>query len=255
MPGQLQGVWKPDYVIPCQLDKKAAVAALKKYYKGKIFLPKAFGEENHLEEVKGIYVPFWLFDGEIDADMLFDATRSTTHISGDEQVTVTRHYRVRRAGKVPFQRIPVDASGKMPDNHMDSIEPFDYRELQPFSAAYLPGYFADKYDVSVEDISRRAEERARNTAVELLHRDAAAAYQTCAPLSRNIRIHRGRVSYALLPVWLLSTRWNGQNFLFAMNGQTGKLIGDLPVSRKKFRGLFAAVALPLMVIMAFFTLL
>ncbi len=58
-------------------------------------------------------------------------------------------------------------------------------------------------------------------------------YETCIPAQSNIRIHPGKVRYALLPVWLLSTQWNGKNFLFAMNGQTGKLIGDLPVDNKK----------------------
>ncbi|MGM9566968.1 MAG: hypothetical protein ACI3W6_02155 [Clostridia bacterium] len=156
---------------------------------------------------------------------------------------------------MPFERIPADASSKMPDDYMDSIEPFDYSELRPFSMAYLPGYLADKYDVSMEESSHRAGERAKNTAEELLRRDAAAGYMSCTPVSRNVQIHRGRVQYALLPVWLLTTKWNGENFLFAMNGQTGKLIGDLPVSKGRFWGLFAGIALPLMILTALLVLL
>lgn len=255
VPGQLQGALKPDVVIPFRLDKTAAVEALKKHYKGKILLPKAFSDQNHLEEVKGIYVPFWLFDGEIDADILFDATRSHTHREGDEQVTITEHYHVRRGGKVPFKQIPADASSKMPDDYMDSIEPFDYSELKPFSMAYLPGYLADKYDVSMEESAARAEERAGNTAVDLLQRDAAVAYHSCTPVSKSVQLHHGRAQYGLLPVWLLTTKWNGRDFLFAMNGQTGKLIGDLPVSKGKFWSLFAGISVPLMILMALFVLL
>lgn len=239
VPGQFAGIMKPDYVIPFKLDKNAAVAALKQHYKGKILLPKAFADQNHLEEIKGIYVPFWLFDGEIDADITFVCTRSHVHIHGDEQVTITEHYNVRRAGSMAFSRIPVDASSKMPDEYMDSIEPFDYSELKAFSKGYLPGFFADKYDVSLEESAQRADQRVRNTAVEVFRRDAGSHYQTCTPMSQNMHLSRGEVKYALLPVWVLHTKWNNEDFLFTMNGQTGKLIGDLPVSWGRFWALFA----------------
>ena len=139
-----------------------------------------------------------------------------------------------------FSRIPVDGSTKMPDDYMDSIEPFDYTELKPFSIGYLPGFLADKYDVSAEDSSRRADERAKNTAESCL-RGSVVNYSSVLERHKNIQLHRGEVKYALLPVWLLSTKWNGQNWLFAMNGQTGKFVGKLPVDKKRKWGIFAAV--------------
>ena len=145
VPAQFQGMLKPDFILPFKLDKEAAVRALKKYYQGKKLLPKSFRSDNHIEEVKGVYVPFWLFDGEADADMEFAATQVRVYSNGRERVTETDHFRVRRAGSVAFENIPVDASRQMPDAHMDAIETFDYAELKPFSAAYLPGYYANKY--------------------------------------------------------------------------------------------------------------
>jgi uncharacterized Zn finger protein (UPF0148 family) len=245
VPGQFAGTLKPDYIIPFELDKAAAIEGLKKHYKGKKFLPKAFKEENHIQEIKGLYVPFWLFDGEADADMEFEATRSHSHIEGDEEVTITEHYRVRRAGTVPFEKIPVDASTKMPDAHMDSIEPFGYEKLKPFSTAYLPGFLADKYDVSAADSAQRADQRASNTAVSILTASASVGYQTCVPVHQDVRLRRGGVKYALLPVWMLNTKWKGKDFLFAMNGQTGKMVGNLPVSWGKFFAWFGAIAVPL----------
>ena len=56
MPGQLGGNLKPDYVIPFKLEKKEAVAALTRHYKGKLFLPKSFKNQNHIEEIQGVYV-------------------------------------------------------------------------------------------------------------------------------------------------------------------------------------------------------
>lgn len=248
LPGQFTRMQKPDYVLPFKLDKKAAEDALRNYYKGKKLLPKAFTAENHIREIKGVYVPFWLYDGEADADVSYAATRVFTTTRGNERITTTEHYQVRRAGTVRFEKIPVDASSKMPDEHMDSIEPFDYSELKPLSTAYLPGYLADKYDEDAEKCAQRADQRAKTTALNEMNR-SVGGYATCIPVRENVRLRRGAVKYALMPVWMLSTQWKGQNFLFAMNGQTGKLIGDLPISRGRLLGWFAGVSLPLMAVL------
>ena len=245
VPGQFADVKRPDYVIPFRVEKDAAVAALKQHYKGKPLLPGSFAKESHLEEVKGVYVPFWLYDGEAHADVTFSATRSQVHTTPNERITTTEHYRVLRSGKEVFEKVPVDGSSKMPDSHMDAIEPYDYEQMEPFSMSYLPGFLADKYDVSPEECAARAEERCRNSAI-LAMESTVTGYSTCAVQDANVRIDRKEPGYALLPVWLLSTKWQGKNYLFAMNGQTGKLIGDLPVSMGRlaiwFVGLFAIIA-------------
>ncbi len=240
VPGQFSGTLKPDFVIPFKVKKEAAIAALKEHYKGRPFLPNAFKNENHIEEIKGVYVPFWLFDGEAECEAVYDCGRTHTYRSGDYDVTHTDHFEVLREGTVSFKRIPVDGSTKMPDDYMDSIEPFDYNDLKPFSTGYMPGYMADKYDVSAEECSKRADQRAMNTSEQCL-RGSVVNYSSVLTRHKNIQLYRGEVKYALLPVWLLSTKWNGQNWLFAMNGQTGKFVGKLPVDKKKKWGIFAAV--------------
>jgi len=241
IPGQLHGMLKPDYVIPFKLDKNAAMNALRNHYKGKKLLPNSFSKENHIEEIKGVYVPFWLFDGEAYADLVFDATRTHVTETRNERITTTEHFKLHRAGNVPFEKIPVDGSSKMPDDHMDAIEPFDYSELKPFSNAYLPGFYADKYDVGMEESSARADERAAQTAKDAM-RERCFGYETVTEAGGQVFLRRGKVHYALLPVWMLNTRWNGQNFLFTMNGQTGKLIGDLPVDKGKYWKYFGITA-------------
>ena len=176
-----------------------------------------------------------------EVDVRYHGTKVSGYSTARENVTVTNHYDVRRAGTVRFERVPVDASSKMPDDHMDAIEPFDYKELKPFSTAYLPGFLADKYDVSVQDCAERADSRCETSAVELMEQDARGDYTSCTVESRNVTLHRGKVHYALMPVWLLSTKWNGKSFLFAMNGQTGKLVGDLPLDKGLYWKHFAAI--------------
>ena len=256
VPGQIAGQLKPDYVLPFKLDKNAALEALKKYYKGKKFLPKSFADANHIEEIKGVYVPFWLFDGETDAVMRFHGEKVHRRRSGDYEITDTDHYRVVREGNIAFQKVPVDGSSKMPDAHMDAIEPYDYSELYQFSTAYLPGYLADKYDEDAETCSKRANLRITNS-TEKAFTATATGYTSLRREYSKIDLRRGAVKYAMMPVWLLSTKWNAKDFLFAMNGQTGKLIGDLPVDKGKYWSWFAGIALPIMAVLAllFFVIL
>ena len=247
VPGQFTGTLKPDFVIPFKLSREDAVRKLKKHYKGKAFLPKTFSRDNHLQEIQGVYVPFWLFSGEAEGSAHYDCTRSRTYKSGEYRVTETEHYDVYRAGKLQFEKVPVDASSKMPDDHMDSIEPYDYNELKPFSTAYLPGFLADKFDVSADDSRERADTRCLGTLKKAL-RNTVEGYEVCFPRGESANIRGGKVHYALLPVWMLNTKWQGKDFLFAMNGQTGKFVGDLPVDKGRFWGLFAAIAAPLSVL-------
>ncbi len=240
VPGQFSGTLKPDFVIPFKVKKEQAIAALKEHYNGRPFLPSAFKKENHIEEIKGVYVPFWLFDGEAECEAVYNCEKSHTYRSGSYDVIHTDHFNVLREGTVSFSRIPVDGSTKMPDDYMDSIEPYDYSDLKPFSTGYMPGYMADKYDIPAEKCSDRADARARNTAESCL-RGSVVNYSSVMERRKKIQLRRGEVKYALLPVWLLTTKWNGQNWLFAMNGQTGKFVGKLPVDKKKKWGIFAAV--------------
>ena len=245
VPGQFHGALKPDFIIPFKYDKDAAISALKRHYRGKLFLPKAFTDANQISKLQGIYVPFWLFNADANAEFYFEGSKSSTHREGNYRVTVTDHFDVRRFGTVQFQRVPTDASKKMPDGLMDSLEPFDYSELKPFSTAYLPGYLADISDVTTEEGAVRADRRCANTTEDVIRSDVHG-YSEVVTRSRNVYINRGKVEYALLPVWILKTKWMNKDYLFAMNGQTGKLVGDLPVAKSRFwawcGGLTAALA-------------
>ena len=184
----------------------------------------------------------------------YEGLISTTYTRGDYRITETQHYDVRRAGSIAFEKVPVDASSKMPDGHMDSIEPYDYTGLKPFSTAYLPGFLADKYDVTVDQSRERADERCKRTLSAALQ-DSVEGYETCMPVDEDLGLERGKVHYALMPVWMLNTKWQGKDFLFAMNGQTGKMVGDLPMSWGKFWAVFAAIAAPLSIIGTLITLM
>lgn len=249
VPGQFAGGLKPDYVIPFKMARKEAENALRQHYRGRPFLPGAFTAGNHISKVQGVYVPFWLFDGTAEGSARYEGRRVRTYTQGDYEITETDHYDVFRSGSLPFEKIPSDGSRKMQDDYMESVEPFHYEDLKPFSNAYLPGYLADKFDVPAEECEKRADQRCTNSLSDALAR-TVTGYSSYSRISETIHLQRGKVHYALLPVWILNTKWNGKDYLFMMNGQTGKMVGDLPISPTKFWGTFAGLTFSLTAILS-----
>lgn len=232
-PGQLSGDFSPDLVIPFKLGRDDVTATLKEHYKGKILLPKSFVTGNHIDEVQGVYVPFWLYGARVDGEVCFDATNETVTEESDRTVTTTDHYDAYRKGNISFERVPVDGSSKMPDGHMDAIEPFDYDALRPFSVAYMPGYIANRYDEDCETCKARAERRMEESTISALRETVVDEYDDATVESKRLDYTWEDSDYALFPVWMLSTSWNGKSYLFAMNGQTGRMVGELPCSKPK----------------------
>lgn len=232
LPSRFEGSLKPDYILPFRKTKEEAVAAMKKYYEGKKLLPDAFTNENRLQEIQGLYVPFWLFDSGAEATATFNTTTSLVYDSDDETITETSHFQCLRSGRADFRMIPVDGSSKLADDFMDSIAPFDYSQLQPFTTAYMPGYLADKYDEDAETCSSRADSRMEESMRKVLE-DQVTGYQTCEMEEYHMAKTEGKVSYCLAPVWILTTQYEGKPYTFMMNGQTGKFIGRLPIDNGK----------------------
>ncbi len=214
---------------------------LKEYVKSKKFAPKTFKTENKLEEIKGLYVPFWLFDSNTDAAINYEATTVRTWSDSDYNYTETSFFDVFREGSMKFENIPCDGSSKMPDDLMESIEPFDFKEAVDVKTAYLAGYLADKYDVTMEDSVERANNRVRTSSEDVLRGTITYPYSSIIAKSSSIQVSNGKAKYALYPVWILNTDYHGEKYSFAMNGQTGKFIGNLPVDGKKLAALFAGV--------------
>ena len=237
---QFSGMLKPDLVIPFKLDKNDAKAAFKKHISGKRLLPKTFKDENHIDEIKGIYVPFWLFDAHADASATYDAETVRTWSDSDYNYTETKYYKAYRSGYTDFAAIPVDGSQKMADDLMESIEPYNLSEAVDFQTAYLAGYFADKYDVTAEQSIGRVNERVKSS-IEELFRDTVTGYDTVSQGESSVSLSHSSAKYALYPVWLLNTTYQGKQYTFAMNGQTGKFVGDLPLDKAAYRRLVAII--------------
>ena len=235
MTGQFSGALRPDIIIPFKKNKEDAKKAYKKHIEKKRLLPKEFKDENHIDEIKGIYVPFWLFDAQTNGSVTYDATKIRVWSDSKYQYTETSYYEIFRSGGASFSAIPVDGSKKMPDDLMESIEPYNIKEAVDFKTAYLAGYLADRYDVDASQSIDRANARVKNSVEELFRGTVTPGYDTLVAKSSFVQVGNGTARYALYPVWLLNTTYKGEKFTFAMNGQTGKIVGNLPVDKSRLR--------------------
>ena len=219
----------PQYVIPFKIGRKDAKEIYRKWTKSGFFTPKVFSSESVLNTIAGTYVPYWLYDCRVRVDMTADATRTETQRTKSTEKIYTHHYRIEREIDTGFERIPADASEKMPDEIMDRLEPFDYNELDSFRVPYLSGYQAEIVNGPSEAYSERAAQRAVEASIAEA-KETIKGYNTVTVLKESHEIYDLSASYAMLPVWVLNYHYRGKDWQLYLNGQTGKKIGSLPVN-------------------------
>ena len=252
---RLSGGLRPNGVIPFAIDKKEAVRAVKAPFRRKRLLPRNFLAAHRLGKIQGVYVPLWLFGADVHGEVDPDGTRVHTYSDSDYNYTETKHYLVQIEGDMRFSRIPVDGSEKMDNDLMDAIEPFDYSALKPFDPAYLSGFLADRFDEDPDKSLPRASERMEQGVANALKTQADAGYATLSLKRSRIRMKDTSVQYVMLPVYVLNLEYKGQKYRFAVNGQTGRVAGELPISKAVARLYFGGIAAAVTAIGTFLTYL
>ncbi len=228
----IDGMLKPDYIIPFKVQKEEAKKILTDFYSKQKLIPNAFVENNRIEKVAGMYVPYWLFSCKGDGEAVYDGSITTSVTRGKYKTITTKYYELERAGHADFKSVPVDASKKLDDAYMDGLEPYNFEEFKEFNPMYMAGYFADKFDLDVEDGIKKAESRVINS-MHSLFRTTLSGYSKISCKKAKIETKDDDVRYALLPIWMFHLSYNDTIFPFAINGQTGKISGKLPVDKTK----------------------
>ena len=230
---QVSGGLFPDGLIPFKFDKKQLPDEVNKFYKNKKLMPKGFFTESTLEDAAGIYVPYWVFDTDLEGRLEYDCYKDSEHREGDYIVTERAHYDVKRDVSMRFEKVPVDASEKLDDKLMESVEPFDYSGLKPFDMSYLSGFFADRFDKGSDAVKGRAMDRMNESAYSIADSDAYKGYSGSERKGGKLSPKNVNAKYMLLPVYTFGIKWGDKKYDFAMNGQTGKVVGEVPRSAGK----------------------
>lgn len=251
---RLSGALAPAKVIPFKISKEQAQEAFRKWCRGGLLTPKGFMSAERIKSITGIYVPFWLYDLNGRGEAQADCTRVRTYDSGDYIYTETRHYHVYRKVDLDFLKVPADASEKMDDTLMDCLEPFHYNELKDFKAPYLAGYIAEKYNYTDKELLPRAKKRVEQYVDDYI-RSTIHGYSTTVFTKKWSDIKQRNACYALLPVWMICYDYKQSEHTFAMNGQTGKVVGTPPISKKRIFSWFAGITAGTFAVLELITIL
>lgn len=229
---RVEGEYEPHLVLPFKIGKEGAKEIMRERFRKKVFTPSNFLSAKQLEGMKGIYVPFFMYDFGVHCNFQAEGTRRKVWRSGDTEYTETSYYDVVRKMDVDFDKIPVDASLTMDDKVMDLMEPYTYDELEKFKEEYLSGFYAEMYNEDAEKLRPRAKEKAARDAETLLNQ-SVSGYSSLRTIQKETLIQNRETNYALLPVWSYLYSFGGKTYRYYINGQTGKAVGVTPVSFQK----------------------
>ncbi|MCM3111620.1 TFIIB-type zinc ribbon-containing protein [Lederbergia lenta] len=238
---RLSGMLAPAKVIPFTISKDEAKKAFQTWCKNGLLTPKGFMTADRIKGITGMYVPFWLYDLNSKVKVDAQGTKVRTYTRGDYIYTETKYFDVYRDINLDYVKVPVDASEKMNDEIMDKLEPYHYDQLKPFKTPYLAGYIAEKYNYTDADLLPRAKTKIQNF-IETYISSTISGYSSVSYKHKQINTKKKHASYVLLPVWMVYYDFDKTEHTFAMNGQTGKVIGKPPISYSKVALWFSGIA-------------
>lgn len=234
------GDFRPELVIPFAQDKKGAIELFKKYVQRSFLVPKSFKEDNIIDKIQGIFIPFYLHTITDAAQHDFKGETTSCSRVGNDRVTTHKVYNLHIDATGKFDRLPTDAAKGIENELMDALEPFSYDKLKEYNPAYMAGFVAEQRDEEIESLKTRAKERCKK-GMRANAREAFSGYKELTMLREENIFGTHNCQYVMLPVWILNVKHNGKKYRFAINGQTGKAVGKLPLNYGKLAGVCAGV--------------
>ncbi|GIQ70822.1 TFIIB-type zinc ribbon-containing protein [Xylanibacillus composti] len=238
---RLTGKLAPAKIIPFSISKDEAIQAFRKWCRNGRLTPSGFMTANRIQSITGIYVPFWLYDLDNQIEVHARGTRVRTYTKGDYRITETQHYDIYRQIRLNYVKVPIDAAEKMNDELMDKLEPFPYDQLKNFKTPYLAGYIAEKYSHDEEELLPRAKQKISQF-IDAYIKSTMKGYTTVTNTNKQVDTRMKQAEYVLLPVWAVHYDYNRKTYTFAMNGQTGKVVGKPPISKAKVAAWFGSIS-------------
>ncbi|MBP1587576.1 MAG: hypothetical protein ILO53_04130 [Clostridia bacterium] len=248
---KIEGALRPNYIIPFAFDKKEIKNIFKELCKKKKQLPRNFITDVVIEKTQGVYVPFWLYNCCADGTVTFETTKTRRWADASYTYTEVSYFYVTVDGSVYFSKIPIDASVKMNNDTMDKLEPYDYSKMENFAPGYLSGFLADRYDDNAVDCIPRADSRIKTTVTDTF-RSSVNGYGSVKLSATNMNLKNTSVNYALLPVYIMKAKFHDKEYVYYINGQTRKVVGDFPKSKGRYwlylGRIFAVIAVVLLIL-------
>lgn len=241
MAGRLAGDMRPAKILPFSMDRKKTEESFLKWCHNGRFAPAGFASKSNVKKIRPLYVPYWLYDMDARVDARAQATNVRVYIQGRTEFTETSFYDVSRSMQLSYHDVPYDASEKMADDIMQKIQPYNCGSMKDFQIPYLAGFDADQRDYEAPELLPLVKQQAAGYAGDYV-RGTMNGYSAVRITHQDISWENVSSSYVYLPLWFISYKYQDKDYIFAMNGQTGKVVGDPPVAKGKVALWFAGIS-------------
>lgn len=217
----------PNLIIPFKKSKSEAAKSFAKLMKNKPLTPRVFRNIKNLNKIIGLYVPYWAYDITCDGNISFHCADAEKWMDENYRYIKTSKFDTTMFAHLDYQKVLSKASTHFKEELMSSLEPYNFDELVDFNHAYLSGCYAEKYDITEEDAYVSANEYTMNQCVDMSKKEVG--HQVCEVNQNNLYLSKKSTNCIMLPVYMVQVKYKDRDYTFVMNGQTGKVDGNLPV--------------------------
>lgn len=229
----LASMTQPNYIIPFNISKAEAEHNFRKWLSTRPLAPTELRRNIKIANRNTYLMPFWCFDYNNEGTMIFDATQSRHYTRGDYDITEIKHFDMEVSGRVVNEMIPADAMQELSDTYMEYISPFDNSELVEFSPCVLSGTRSKKYDYSASQVESTADELNQRFTEEVFSNACKGGYSVSGVKEDNVTKEITKRCLVYYPLYIFNCTFNGNEYEFYMNGQTGQIAGETPISVKR----------------------
>lgn len=253
--GRLDKTKRPNYIIPFKKTKEDCKNAYTKFTSKAIFTPSEYKDAKYIDSFRGIYMPYWSYNV---------TQRGPARVKGEKSYRrgdyiYTDHYDIYGDENSYYNGLSFDASSSFNDNISEKIAPFDAKDLVKFTPSYLLGFYADTADVPADVYSDSAADFAAEESLKFIKKqNEVRKYEVKTTAEKAKSALNTKVEGAqptMFPVWFMSYRKNNRVSYATVNGQTGKVCADMPVSLIKYLIGSLLLAIPLFLLMNSFLVL
>ena len=222
----------PNGVIPFAVTEKTAGEKFISWLSKKWFAPKEAKLSAKAEAFKGVYLPFWTFDADTSSDYTGEYGIDKKVKRGEKEEIVTDWHSVRGHYNHHIDDELVEGTNTQNANTLRKIQPYDTNKAVVYKPEYLAGFAAERYAIGLKDAWEKAKGFIKDKLENLISEKIVEEHR--ADRTRNIVVRTSysniTYKYVMLPVWISCFTYNGKVYQFIVNGQTGKVGGDYPIS-------------------------
>lgn len=251
---RLSGDYLPDNVVPFKIPREQVEERLLAWCKKKRFIMSDFFSTAQMGKLTGVYFPFWVADGDADVSVRKTGTKVRVWRVGDIEYTETSTYKIVREGNVIFNDYIINA---LPQEHtyiLEGVQPYSQKNAEPFTMAYLSGFMAEKRSLERTGAEPALEKAVRDFSAKLVD-STIFGYTSLRTESGAVTPKNSEWSYVLMPAWVLTYSYKGKEYYFALNGDSGKVAGSVPLSVKKLSLLMGCLAFGISALLIFLGIL